>query len=108
MSFWDLIDINNRKTLRPKCDLTYFELDQNNTLANGLNVWRWRLDGYGINKSEFAQPKACDRKIPFRTRIDYSQGFLDQPKVDWVARRKRILPDFPLIMMPLKVFSRIS
>ena len=92
MSFWDLIDINNRKALRPKCDLTYFELDQNNTLANGLSVWRWRLDRYGINKSEFGP----ERKISFRTRIDYSQGFLDQPKVDWVARRKMYSSRFPI------------
>lgn len=96
MSFWDLLEISNIKAGRPKCDLTYYEIDQNKTLTNGLSVWRWRLDRYGISKEQFENEGYVKRKIPLKARVDHGAEFTDHSRVNWAAKREKYSSRFPI------------
>lgn len=96
MNFWDQAEIAESNGRQPKCDLSYFDSDELRMLENGLRVWRWRLDRYGIKKSSLNQYAVSSSKLPLRVRPKAGGTNRSNRDFDWNSQRVKYSSRFPI------------
>lgn len=96
MKLWDQIDIAKSRGSNPKCDISYFDREDVGTLDNGLSIWKWKLDRYGITKSALGPYVISRPRFPWKARPPLYTTESTNGALDWSRQRTRYSSRFPI------------